>query len=59
MKYIVKNDTGIEEILGADVNSWTVYNVTGVKVLETTDAAKVKALPKGLYIINGVKSIVK
>ena len=59
LKYIVKNDTGIEEILGADVNSWTVYNVTGVKVLETTDAAKVKALPKGLYIINGIKSIVK
>lgn len=59
LKYTVQNDTGIEEILGADVNSWTVYNVAGVKVLETTDAAKVKALTKGLYIINGVKSIVK
>lgn len=59
LKYTVQNDTGVEEILGTDVNSWTVYNTAGIKVLETTDAAKVKALPKGLYIINGVKSIVK
>lgn len=59
LKYTVQNDTGIEEILGTDVNSWTVYNTAGIKVLETTDAAKVKALTKGLYIINGVKSIVK
>ena len=59
LKYTVQNDTGVEEILGTDVNSWTVYNTAGIKVLETTDAAKVKALTKGLYIINGVKSIVK
>lgn len=59
LKYTVQNDTGVEEILDNSENGWTVYNAAGIKLLETTDAAKVKALPKGLYIINGVKSIVK
>ena len=32
-----------------------VYNLQGVKVLDTTDASAVKHLPRGLYIINGRK----
>ena len=57
LKYTVKNDTSVEEVTVND--GWTVYNAAGVKVLETTDAAKVKALPAGFYIINGTKAIVK
>ena len=58
-KYIVKNDgTGIEDVM-TDEENWVVYNIAGVKILDTKDAALVNALPKGLYIINGKKVIFK
>ena len=59
LKYTVKNSTGVEEVFGQESNVWTVYNTAGIKLLETTDATRVKALPAGLYIINGIKSIIK
>ena len=61
LKYTVKNDSGlptdIEDII--EENNWTVYNITGVKVLETENAEVLNTLPKGIYIINGKKVIVK
>ena len=36
-----------------------VYNLTGVKVMSTTDAADINNLSKGLYIINGKKVVIK
>lgn len=36
-----------------------VYNLQGVKVLESNDASAVTGLPKGIYIVNGQKVIVK
>lgn len=61
LKYIVKNDSGlptdIEDI--NEVSNWTVYNINGVKVLETTNANDLNKLAKGVYIINGNKVIVK
>lgn len=60
LKYTVQNDgTGIEDVVTENANSWVVYNVLGVKVMETTDATELNTLAKGLYIINGVKTIVK
>lgn len=60
LSFTVKNeDTGIEEIIAKDDNCWTVYNATGVKLFETTDADILNRLPCGLYIINGEKVFVK
>ena len=62
LKYIVKNnsglDTNIEDII-AEGNNWTVYNITGVKVIDTDNAEDLKNLPKGIYIINSKKILVK
>ena len=61
LKYTVTNDSGsptdIEDII--EENNWTVYNINGVKVLETTNANDLNKLAKGVYIINGNKVIVK
>lgn len=38
----------------ADGN-FVVFSISGVKVLSTNDAARVKSLPHGLYIVNGKK----
>lgn len=63
LRYIVKNDSGIIagiESIGADgSNAWSVFSVAGVKVLETTDIEELNTLPKGVYIINSKKTLVK
>ena len=59
IKYIVENETGIEEIIANGENGWTVYSTSGIKVLETMDASKVNALPAGIYIVNGSKRVVR
>ena len=59
LKYIVKNDTAIENIVAEGENGWVVYNTNGIKVLETMDASKVNALPAGIYIVNGIKTVIK
>ena len=59
LKYTVENDTAIEDIIANEESGWVVYNASGVKVLDTTDADKVKALPSGIYIVNGVKVYIK
>ena len=60
LKYTVVNDgTGIDKVLDSSIEKWVVYNITGVKVLETNNAANVTALPAGLYIVNGTKVIIK
>ena len=59
LKYVVENSTGIEEIIANGENGWTVYSTSGIKVLETMDASKVSALPAGIYIVNGIKTVIK
>ena len=59
LKYIVENETCIEEIIANGENGWVVYNTNGIKVLETMDASKVNALPAGIYIVNGIKTVIK
>ncbi len=48
---------GVDSILSSNENA-TVYNIQGVEVLRDADASAVKALPAGLYIINGEKVVV-
>ncbi|MBR5455954.1 MAG: hypothetical protein IKU76_03260 [Bacteroidaceae bacterium] len=63
LKYTVKNDgdliAGIEDIVPESTKGWTVYNLQGVKILETTDAQRVNVLPAGIYIVNGIKTYIK
>ena len=46
--------SGIEAII-ADQTDVTVYNLQGIAVLKSANAASVNALPAGLYIVNGTK----
>ena len=38
---------------------YNVYNLSGLKVMTTDDASRVQNLPKGIYIVNGKKVLVK
>ena len=58
LTYIVENDTAIEDIIANKENGWTVYSTSGIKVLETKDANNIKTLPTGIYIINGIKTVI-
>ena len=60
LKYIVDNDgTGIEETVMENESYWVVYSLAGTRVLATDNAGKLMALPKGIYIVNGTKRIVR
>ena len=59
LKYIVENETAIENIVAEGENGWVIYSTSGIKVLETKDAGKVSALPIGIYIVNGIKTVIK
>lgn len=48
-------DAGISQVATAETKAKGIYTLTGVRV-NTTD---VKSLPKGIYIVNGKKQIVK
>ena len=62
IKFTVKNDSGlaadIEDIVEGN-NYWVVYNITGVKVLDTDNAEDLNTLSRGIYIINNRKVIVR
>ena len=54
-------ETGISTVnanavIDATIN---VYNLSGMKVMSTTNAADINNLSKGLYIINGKKVVIK
>lgn len=51
------NATNVE-LVGAE-NRADVYTITGVKVLSGATSNEIKNLPAGLYIVNGVKILVK
>lgn len=50
---------GIGDITTDGVSGYTVYSITGVKLLETENVADLNNLPAGLYIINGSKVAIK
>lgn len=59
LTYTISTATGISNVIVAVDGMYHVYTVAGVKVLETADYNDVKALTPGLYIVNGVKVLVK
>lgn len=52
-------NAAVDEVAADGEGVFTVYNLQGIKVLETEDAGAVKSLPKGLYIINGNKVVIR
>lgn len=48
-------DAGISQVVTAATKAKGIYTLTGVRV----NATDVKSLPKGIYIVNGKKQIVK
>lgn len=56
--YIIGTSTGIDNIVANAGGKVDVYTINGVSVLRNADAAAVKALKKGLYIINGKKVVI-
>ena len=46
---------GVESIKDTADGIYRVFNLQGVKVLETKDASAIDSLPKGIYVINGKK----
>lgn len=60
LKYIVeKEGTGIDDVVVEGENYWVVYDLNGIRVLETKEAGQLMTLPKGLYIVNGTKRFIK
>ena len=59
LHYTVDSTASIDDITANDEGCWVVYNIGGVKVLDTKEANKIKELPSGVYIINGIKAVVK
>lgn len=55
--YIKSEVVAVEEV--ANDSNFTVYTMTGIRVAENADAAALKQLAKGLYIVNGKKVSVK
>lgn len=59
LKYTVKNETAIEDIIADGEKNWRVYDIRGIKVLDTDNHEQLNDLPHGIYIINGKKWIVE
>lgn len=57
---VVSKTNGVGSLYGVDAEGRVkVYNLQGILLLDTDDAANVKALAPGLYIVNGKKVLVK
>lgn len=58
MKTIDYNNlvAGIDSILTDSPNLYTVYSLSGVKVMSESDT--IDSLPAGLYIVNGKKTVI-
>ena len=56
-EFEITEGSAVESIAGE--TSFTVYNVAGILILDGADADAVRALPAGLYIINGKKYVIR
>ncbi len=51
--------TGIEDVATDGADRYVVYDMLGIKRLDTADRTLIDTLPAGLYIVNGRKQLVK
>lgn len=57
--YNVTKDSSAVEALFGDAEVINAYNVNGTSVIANGKAADLKALPAGVYVINGVKVMIR
>lgn len=58
-QYKVQISSGIAGIAADENGRYTVVAISGIVLLQDADAEAVKALPAGIYVINGVKTAKK
>ncbi|MCM1037439.1 MAG: leucine-rich repeat domain-containing protein [Bacteroides sp.] len=51
--------TGIEDVATDAADRYVVYDMLGIKRLDTADSSLIDTLPAGLYIVNGRKQLIK
>ena len=56
---VVHNTSGIVNMVGAPDGWYTVYDLNGVLVLKTDNAADLNSLGNGLYVVNGKKVLIR
>lgn len=54
-RYAIDGTTGVLTIGSDACGMWTVHTLQGVKVLSTDNYDAIRALPAGIYVVNGVK----
>lgn len=52
-------DSGVETVIASETGEYIVFTLEGRKVMQTTNPTAVNSLPKGLYIVNGKKILIK
>lgn len=59
-KYVINPEAGVDSLVAEPENGvYKAYNLQGVKMLETKDPSEINNLPKGFYVVNGKKVVVK
>ena len=56
--YTLKQEAGSVPTPEAEAAGITVYNLQGILMLQTDEAAELKTLPAGDYIVNGKKTVI-
>ena len=57
-EFTVGEGDGVSSV-SVDESKVTVYTLNGVKVLDNADRESLRTLKKGIYIVNGKKTVVK
>ncbi len=57
--HTIETTAGIEDVAVDTSARYVVYDMRGIKRLDTTDATLIDTLPAGLYLINGRKHILQ
>ena len=51
--------TSVSASSNGENGTYNVYTISGMHVMNTTESTDIKSLPKGIYIVNGKKVVVK
>lgn len=58
VKLYTADESGIADtVADTPVTRWVVYNLQGIKVMDTDNEAALSTLDRGIYIVNGKKAV--
>lgn len=55
----IGEEMGVDDLLLEEEKTYKIFDLNGVKILETKDREAINSLPDNIYIINGKKEIIK